>query len=54
MSKFNTLKNITQYYQMVHKLRGAHLQYVNNYYAKFEYKGMETVTSYRLHKPDTV
>ena len=24
-----------------------------NHYAKFEYKGMITVGSYRLHKPDT-
>ena len=27
----------------LHKIRGAHLQYVNNHYAKFEFKGMNTV-----------
>ena len=27
----------------VHKIGGAHLQCVNNHYAKFEYKGMNTV-----------
>ena len=26
-----------------HKVEGAHLQCVNNHYAKFEYKGMNTV-----------
>ena len=26
-----------------HKTGGAHLQCVNNHYAKFEYKGMNTV-----------
>ena len=32
----------------VHKIKGAHCQYVNNHYAKFENKGMETfgVTDY--------
>ena len=25
------------------KIEGAHLQCVNNYYAKFEYKGMKTI-----------
>ena len=29
------------------------MQCMNNHYAKFEYKGMKTVESYRLHKPDT-
>ena len=28
-----------------HKIEGAHLQCVNNHYAKFEYKGMNTVAS---------
>ena len=28
---------------LLHKIRGAHLQCVNNHYAKFEYKGMNTV-----------
>ena len=27
----------------MHKIDGAHLQYVNNLCAKFEYKGMNTV-----------
>ena len=27
----------------VHKIEGAHLQWVNNHYAKFEYKRMKTV-----------
>ena len=27
----------------VHKIEGANLQCVNNHYAKFEYKGMNTV-----------
>ena len=27
----------------VHKIGGAHLQCVNNHYAKYEYKGMNTV-----------
>ena len=31
----------------VHKERGAHLQCVNNHYAKFEYKGMKNVTQTR-------
>ena len=26
-----------------HKIRGAHLQCVNNHYEKFEYKGINTV-----------
>ena len=37
----------------MHKIRGAHLQCVNNHYAKFEYKRNENYLSYRLHKPDT-
>ena len=32
-----------KYLSNVHKIGGAHLQCVNNYYAKFEYKGMKTV-----------
>ena len=27
----------------VHKIGGAHLQCVNNHYAEFEYKGLNTV-----------
>ena len=32
----------------MHKIAGAHLQYVNKHYAKFEYKGMKSfgVTDY--------
>ena len=36
MSKFNTHQN-------VHKIEGAHLQCVNNHYATFEDKGINTV-----------
>ena len=32
-----------KYLSNVHKVRGAHLQCMNNHYAKFEYKGMKTV-----------
>ena len=32
-----------KYLSNVHKKGGAHLQCVNNHYAKFEYKGMNTV-----------
>ena len=37
----------------VHKIEGAHLQYVNNHLAKFEWKGIKTFGSYRLHKLGT-
>ena len=37
----------------VHKIGGAYFQGVNNYYAKFEYKGMKTVGEIIL-KPDTI
>ena len=39
----------------MHKIGGAHLQCVNNHYAKFEYKDIKTVNcwSYRLHKLGT-
>ena len=40
MSKFKTRK---KYSSNVHKIGGAHLQCVNNHYAKFEYKEMKTV-----------
>ena len=30
-----------KYLSNVHKIGGAHLQYVNNHLAKFEYKGMK-------------
>ena len=32
-----------KYLSNVHKIGGAHLQYVNNHYAKFEYKRLKTV-----------
>ena len=32
-----------KYLLNVHKMGGAHLKYVNNHYAKFEYKVMNTV-----------
>ena len=37
----------------MHKIDGAHLQYVNSHYAKFEYKGTKTVgvTDYTNKKP---
>ena len=37
----------------VYKIRGAHLQYMKNYYAKFEYKEMKTarVTFYTNQTP---
>ena len=37
----------------MHKIGGAHLQSVNNHYAKFVYKGMKCVLSYRLRKLGT-
>ena len=43
MSRFKTPKNEKKYSWNVHKIEGAHLQCVNNHYAKFEYKGMKTV-----------
>ena len=39
------------YNKILLNVGGAHLQCVNNHYAKFECKGMKTVGSYRLHKP---
>ena len=39
MSEFNTAKTEKN----VYKIGGAHLQYANNLYAKFEYKGMKSV-----------
>ena len=37
----------------MHQIGGAHLKCVNNHYAKFEYKGMNTVGVKRLHKLGT-
>ena len=47
-SKFNTPKNERKYCRNVHKKVGAHLQSVNNHYAKLKYKEMKTleVTDY--------
>ena len=42
MSKFNSPK-IRKYLLNVHKMEGAHHQCVNNQYAKFENKVMNTV-----------
>ena len=42
-SKFNTRQKLRKYLSNVHKIRDAHLQCVNNNYAKFEYKGMKIV-----------
>ena len=35
----------------MHKIGGAHFQCVNNHYAKFEYKGLNTVRVYKLGTP---
>ena len=44
MSKFNIRqKSEKKIKKNVHKIKGAHFQCVNNHYAKFEYKGMNTV-----------
>ena len=47
MSKFNNHTN-EKIVSNVHKIGDAHLQCLNNHYAKFEYKGMKTlgVTDY--------
>ena len=42
MSKFNTRQKSGKKWN-VHKIEGAHLQCVNNHYAKFEYKEINTV-----------
>ena len=42
MSKFNTNQKLEKMKQL-QKIDGEHLQCVNNHYAKFEYKGMNTV-----------
>ena len=45
MFKFNNPKIIiyNKILSNVHRKGGAHLQCVNNHYAKFKYKGMKTV-----------
>ena len=47
MIKFNTRQKLEKKYDTC-KIEGAHLQCVNNHYAKFEYKGINTlgVTEY--------
>ena len=44
-----------KYLSNVHKVVGAHLQYVNNQYANFDYKGMKSlgVTDYTNQRPPT-
>ena len=42
-SKFNTRQKLRKYLSNLHKIRDAHLQCVDNHYAKFEYKGMKSV-----------
>ena len=34
---------MSKYFSNVHKMRGAHLRCLNNHYARFECKEMETV-----------
>ena len=52
-SKLNTCQKLRKYLSNVHKIRDAHIQCVNNHYAKFEYKGKKCL-SYRLHRPDAI
>ena len=57
MYNFNTLKYNNKILSNVHKIEGAHLQCVNNHYAKFEYKVMKTavvVTDYTTQTPKGV
>ena len=53
MSKFNSPKNKKKYLSKVHKIRGTHVQRMNNHYAKFEYQEMKTVecTDYTNQTP---
>ena len=39
----STPVKIGKYLSNVHKIGGAHLQRMNNHYAKFQYKGVETI-----------
>ena len=52
-SKFNTCQKLRKYLSNVHKIRDAHIQCVNNHYAKFEYKGKKVfelqITQTRHH-----
>ena len=49
----STPVEIRKYLSSVHKKQGAHVQCMNNQYAKFEYNRNENYLSYRLHKLDT-
>ena len=40
----STPVKLWKYLSNVHKIEGAHLHYVNNHYAKFECKGMKTIS----------
>ena len=53
MSKFNTHANMRKYSRNVHKIEGVHLLYVNNHYAKFEFKEIKSVgvTDYTNQTP---
>ena len=42
MSKFNSPKNKEMFIKFAQK-REAHVQCMNNHYAKFEYQGMKTL-----------
>ena len=42
LSRFNTHQKREKTMKRFHKIGGTHLQCVNNHYAKFEYKGMNT------------
>ena len=46
---------MAQYLSNVHKMRGEHIQCMNNHYAVFNYKGMKTVgvTDYTNQTPPT-
>ena len=46
-------KKVKKKLRNVHKIEGAHLQCVNNHYAKFEYEGLNTVRVSELYKLGT-
>ena len=51
----STPVKMLKYLSTVHKIGSAHLQCMNNHYAKFEYKGMKTIwiTDYTSLTPTT-
>ena len=51
MSRFNTRQKWEKTMKQSYKIGGAHIQSVNNHYAKFERN--EYCWSYRLHKLGT-